>query len=101
MGELKLETATQTDSTLNSTNTKKEIYVIDDSMLRNLDGNKLSGKAEVQVRYFYFFPGCTALDMKDRAKPILKKYAAETIIHVGTNNLCKNQSDRNSFSLYH
>ena len=88
--ESKSEMATQTVSS-NSTNTKKEIYVLGDSILKNLDSNKLSGEAKVQVRSF---PGCTALDTKDHAKPILRKNPAEVIIHVGTNNLCENKSTR-------
>ena len=63
---------------------RKEIIIAGDSILKNLQGNKMSKNSRVKVSSF---PGCTTLDMKDHVKPLLRRNPDEIIIHVGTNSL--------------
>ncbi|XP_028417075.1 uncharacterized protein LOC114541335 [Dendronephthya gigantea] len=51
VGETSLEMVTQTDTdpATSMTNTKKEIYIIGDSIVKNIDGHRLSSKAKVQL----------------------------------------------------
>ena len=64
--------------------TKREVFLAGDSILKNLQGRKMSSTAKVKISSF---PGCTTVDMKDHIKPILRKNPDEIIIHVGTNSL--------------
>lgn len=63
---------------------QKEIIIAGDSILKNLQGQKLSKESRVKISSF---PGCTTLDMKDYVKPLLRRNPAEIILHVGTNSL--------------
>ena len=63
---------------------RKEIIIPGDSILKQLQGHKMSGDSRVKVSSF---PGCTTLDMKDNIKPLLRRNPDEITIHVGTNNL--------------
>ena len=63
---------------------RKEIIIAGDSILKNLQGHKMSKNSRVKVSSF---PGCTTLDMKDHIKPLLHRNPDEIIIHVGTNSL--------------
>ena len=62
----------------------KLIYIAGDSILKNLQGHKMSRSAKVKVSCF---PGCTTRDMHDHIKPLLRRSPDEIILHVGTNSL--------------
>ena len=49
---------------------RKEIIIAGDSILKNLQGHKMSKTSGVKVSSF---PGCTTLDMKDHIKPLLRR----------------------------
>ena len=66
---------------------KSEVYVIGDSIVKNLDGRKMARKKNVKVRSF---PGATTSDMTDFVKPIIRKKPESVILHVGTNDLKSN-----------
>ena len=69
---------------------KQTVSIIGDSIIKNLDGNKLSNKERnVIVRSF---PGATTDDIKDYCKPIAKRKHDVCIIHAGTNDL-KNKDE--------
>ena len=66
-------------------NNAARIIIAGDSMIKNLNGFKLSSRnSRVQVS---IFPGCSTLDMEDQIKPILWKKPDKSVIHVGTNIL--------------
>ena len=46
---------------------KKEVFILGDSILKNLQGRKISRSAKVKVSSF---PGCTTMDMRDHMKPL-------------------------------
>ena len=79
---------TESDRNQSQTNRQKEIIIAGDSILKNLQGHKLSRNSRVKISSF---PGCTTLDMKDHVKPLLRRNPDEIILHVGTNSLrsCK------------
>ena len=70
---------------------KKEVFIVGDSILKNLQGRKISRSAKVKVS---LFPGCTTMDMRDHIKPILRKNPDAIVIHVGTNSLRSSASVR-------
>ena len=70
---------------------KKEVFIVGDSILKNLQGRKISRSAKVKVSSF---PGCTTMDMRDHIKPILRKNPDAIVIHVGTNSLRSSASVR-------
>ena len=63
---------------------RKEVFIVGDSILKNLQGRKISRSAKVKVSSF---PGYTTVDMRDNLKPILRKNPDAIVIHVGTNSL--------------
>lgn len=54
-----------------------------DSVLKHLQGHKMSRNSRVKVSSF---TGCTTEDMHDFIKPLLRKKPDEIILHVGTNS---------------
>ena len=70
---------------------RKEVFIVGDSILKNLQGRKISRSAKVKVSSF---PGCTTMDMRDHIKPILRKNPDAIVIHVGTNSLRSSASVR-------
>ena len=72
---------------ITQTEKKSEVYVIGDSIVKNLDGRKMARKKNVKVRSF---PGATTSDMTDFVKPIIRKKPESVILHVGTNDLKSN-----------
>ena len=60
------------------------MFIVGDSILKNLQGRKISRSAKVKVSSF---PGCTTIDMRDHIKPTLRKNPDAIVIHVGTNSL--------------
>ena len=70
---------------------RKEVFIVGDSILKNLQGRKISRSAKVKVSSF---PGCTTIDMRDHIKPTLRKNPDAIVIHVGTNSLRSSASVR-------
>ena len=70
---------------------RKEVFIVGDSILKNLQGRKISRSAKVKVSSF---PGCTTIDMRDHIKPTLRKNSDAIVIHVGTNSLRSSTSLR-------
>ena len=67
-----------------STEGKQTTLIAGDSLLKNLQGWKLSRGHSVKV---HTFPGCTTSDMFDYVKPLLRKQPSEIYLHVGTNSI--------------
>ena len=82
----KLDTSKQWEHELNTTNKwpPKTILIIGDSMINNLDEQRLSTsvKKTVKVRSF---PGSTVEQMYKNVGPLLKKKPDVIFLHVGTN----------------
>ena len=70
---------------------RKEVFIVGHSILKNLQGRKISRSAKVKVSSF---PGCTTMDMRDHIKPILRKKPDAIVIHVGTNSLLSSATVR-------
>ena len=70
---------------------KGTTLIAGDSMLHEIDENRLSGAKpnSVKVR---IFRGATIDDMKDFLKPYLKRSPTNIILHVGTNNSINDSS---------
>ena len=65
-------------------NRQKKVMIAGDSVLKHLQGHKMSRNSRVKISSF---PGCTTEDMHDFIKPLLRKNPDEIILHVGTNSL--------------
>ena len=76
------ESTTQRDQT--RPNRQKKVMIAVDSLLKHLQGHKMSRNSRVKISSF---PGCTAEDMHDFIKPLLRKNPYEIILHMGTNSL--------------
>ena len=76
---------------LNQSAKRKEVFIVGDSILKNLQGRKISRSAKVKVSSF---PGCTTMDMRDHIKPILRRNPDAIVMHVGTNSLRSSASVR-------
>ena len=61
-----------------------ELYIVGDSILKNLDGRKMSRNKQVKI---WSIPGCTSSDMHHHIQPLLNRNPEEIIVHVGTNSL--------------
>ena len=70
---------------------RKEMFIAGDSILKNLQGRKISRSAKVKVSSF---PGCTTMDMSDHIKPILRTNPDAIVMHGGTNSLRSSASVR-------
>ena len=70
---------------------RKEVFIVGDSILKNLQGRKISRSAKVELSSF---PGCTTMDMRDHIKPILRRNPDAIVMHVGTNSLRSSASVR-------
>lgn len=68
----------------NQSEKRKEVFIVGDCILKNLQGRKISRSAKVKVS---LFPGCTTMDMRDHIKPALRKNLDAIVIHIGTNSL--------------
>ena len=62
---------------------KRKVFIVGDSILKNLQGRKISRSANVKVSSF---PGCTTMDMGDHIKPVLRRNPDAIVMHVGTNS---------------
>ena len=56
-------------------------------MLNNIESNGISNKGNVKV---LGISGCTSLDMKDHANPLINRQKDVLIFHIGSNDLTKN-----------
>ena len=65
-------------------NRQKKVMIAGDSVLKHLQGHKMSRNSRAKVSSF---PGCTTEDMHDFIKPFLRKNPDEIILHVKTNSL--------------
>ena len=63
---------------------KKNIYIVGDSMLKNITGSGLSKDHTVKIRPH---PGATTVDMIDYIKPELRHKPDIVILHCGTNDI--------------
>ena len=67
-------------------NRQKKVMIAGDSVVKHLQGHKMSRNSRVKVSSF---PGCTTEDMHDFIKPLLRKNPDEIILHVEANScLC-------------
>ncbi|CAB4040800.1 Transposon Ty3-G Gag-Pol poly [Paramuricea clavata] len=64
---------------------KRSVVLIGDSMIKNIQGWKLSTKDKHVVART--FPGSTVEDMSDYCKPFTRQNPEKIILHVGTNNV--------------
>ena len=70
---------------------QREVFLVSDSILKNLQGRKMSNSAKVKISSF---PGCSTQDMRDHIRPILRKNPDEIVLHVGTNSRRSSTSAR-------
>ena len=63
---------------------KKSIIIAGDSIVKHLQGRKMTKQHNVRVNSF---PGATVEDMKDYVKPLLRRKCDKFIVHAGTNSL--------------
>ena len=70
----------------------KRIYILGDSMIKNLRGWEISKKLKNANVYVKHFAGAKVRCMKDHIKPSLREKPNHIVLHVGTNDLV---SDRN------
>ena len=68
----------------NGTHTKEKIFIVGDSMVKNLHGWMMSRTKTVKV---HSFSGSTVQDTEYFVEPLLARYPDHIILHVGTNNL--------------
>ena len=64
--------------------TKKLVVIAGDSIVQQVDENKMSRNKSNKVRCF---PGAKVEDMAGYTKPLLKSQPTTIIVHAGTNNL--------------
>ena len=77
-----------TSNSAQSTDQKPCVIIAGDSMLKYINGRKLSSQISNQsLTYVKAFPGATVEDMSDYIMPSLRRKPEEVILHVGTNNL--------------
>ena len=78
-----------TDANSNPTTRQKpSVIIAGDSMLKFVNGRKLSNLLSHQSStYVKTFPGATVEDMSDYVMPSLRRKPTEVILHVGTNDV--------------
>ena len=72
----------------NNTNCKKNIVIVGDSIINNIDAKGLGKNHNIKVRSY---GGATTRDMVDHIKPSLRSKPDVIIIHAGTNDLTKEE----------
>jgi len=70
----------------NSTNQRKCVSILGDSLLKQVNGYQLSNQCNVKV-HVKSFSGATTNDMMDYVKPTMKRKQDMVILHCGTNDL--------------
>ena len=77
-----------TSNSAQSTDQKPCVIIAGDSMLKFINGRKLSSQISNKgLTYVKAFPGATVEDMSDYIMPSLRRKPEEVILHVSTNNL--------------
>lgn len=66
------------------TSHRKDVYKIDDSMIKNLSGNGISKENNIKIRSHH---GPTTNKFIDYIKPSVRKKPDVVVIHTGTNDL--------------
>ena len=66
-------------------------YIIDDSVLKHVEGYEISKSLENCKTYVKSFSGAKIRDMQDYVKPTIRENPAQIILHVGTNDLASNK----------
>ena len=82
-------------SHLNTKHTKN-VTVVGDSMVKNLQGWRRLSTEENHV-VAKSFAGATTSDMEDYVKPVIRKEPQKLILHVGTNDLKKLPPNRDQW----
>ena len=72
----------------NNTNCKKNIVIVGDSIINNIDAKGLGRNHNIKVRSY---GGATTRDMVDHIEPSLRSKPGVIIIHAGTNDLTKEE----------
>lgn len=78
------------NSASNKAQDKKNVVILGDSMIKSVQGWKMSKAKRVISRCF---PGSTVKDMVHYVKPTLERNPDELIIHVGTNDLVSKDAE--------
>ena len=68
-------------------NDQKKVFIIGDSMIKNITGTGISRKNIVKMRPH---PGATSIDICDYIKPALRQKPDVVIVHCGTNDIPNN-----------
>ena len=72
---------------------EKSIFVIGDSMLKQLNGWEMSKKLNANCKMFVkTFSGAKTTCMHDYVKPLVRSSPDHFILHVGTNDLSSDKS---------
>ena len=82
----------ETNDDFIKTKTKRNITILGDSILKDMDQYKLRKDLKSDKVYIKTFPGATNDCMSDYIKPALKYKPDVTILHCGTNDLKKEKS---------
>ena len=73
-------------------NSRRQIFIIDDSMVKHINGPGISKNDQVQVKTHL---GATTDDIIDYIKPTIRQKPDIVIVHSGTNDLTKNVNTMN------
>ena len=76
--------STSRDSKISHQGSRADVFVIGDSIIKHVQGRRLSKKFKVNNMSF---PGASVADIDDYIKPIMRKKPKKVIIHAGTNDL--------------
>ena len=68
-------------------NDQKKVFIIGDSMIKNITGTGISRKNIIKMRPH---PGATSIDICDYIKPALRQKPDVVIVHCGTNDIPNN-----------
>ena len=81
----------ETVSTKKKEKRKKKIHILSDSILNQMDGERLAGSRELEVSV-HSHGGCTVSCMYSHLVPVIKDNPDYVIIHIGTNDCEKKTS---------
>ncbi len=68
-------------------NPKKKVFIIGDSMLKQIKRQDINYHLHDTITHIKTFPGATSEDMKSYIEPTLNSKPDEVILHCGTNDL--------------
>ena len=81
------EKQTRKEISNKNTNFKKNIVIVGDSIINNIDAKELGRNHNIKVCSY----GVTTRDMVDHIKPSLRSKPDVIIVHAGTNDLTKEE----------